>query len=76
MVLKTFLFTTKKGYFYCPKKKFQKYVGLFKNPFLNAHINVHRVKMFLLNNVWLLLSMLNSSFLLKLVFTVAMGVIY
>ncbi|PIO28062.1 hypothetical protein AB205_0090950 [Aquarana catesbeiana] len=60
-----------------PKKKIysKKYVGLIKNPFLNAHVNVHRVKIFLLNNVWLLLSMLNSSFLLKLVFTVTMQVI-
>ncbi|PIO40384.1 hypothetical protein AB205_0139600 [Aquarana catesbeiana] len=75
MFLKTCLFTTKKD-ISTVQKRIQKYLGLFKNPFLNAHVNVHRVKSFLLNNVWLLLSMLNSSFLLKLVFTVTMGVIY
>ncbi|PIO25930.1 hypothetical protein AB205_0004270, partial [Aquarana catesbeiana] len=50
-----------------------KYVGLFKNPFSNAHVNVHRVKRFLLNNVWLLLSMLNIIFWTKLAFTLKWG---
>ncbi|PIO23949.1 hypothetical protein AB205_0074250, partial [Aquarana catesbeiana] len=44
-----------------------------QKPFSSAHVNVHGVKCFLLNNVWLLLSMLNSSFGSKLVFTVTMG---
>ncbi|PIN88268.1 hypothetical protein AB205_0152870 [Aquarana catesbeiana] len=41
----------------------------------NAHVNVHRVKSFLLNNVWLLLSMLNiiHNFCTKLVFTLKWG---
>ncbi|PIO23840.1 hypothetical protein AB205_0076770, partial [Aquarana catesbeiana] len=40
--------------------------------FYNAHVNVHGVKVFILNNVWLLLSMHNTSFCIKLVFTVTM----
>ncbi|PIO40761.1 hypothetical protein AB205_0156890 [Aquarana catesbeiana] len=69
----------KKGNFFVlsnTKMLFQKYVGLFKNTFLNAYVNVHRVKMLKINNVWLLLSMLNCSFGTKLVFTVTMGAIY
>ncbi|PIO23184.1 hypothetical protein AB205_0188040 [Aquarana catesbeiana] len=38
-----------------------------KKTFSNAHVNVHGVKCFILNNVWLLLSMLNTSFWSKLV---------
>ncbi|PIO37581.1 hypothetical protein AB205_0143920 [Aquarana catesbeiana] len=44
MFLKTCLFTTKKDISTVQKKKYQKYVGLFKNPFLKAHVNVHSKK--------------------------------
>ncbi|PIO26228.1 hypothetical protein AB205_0085900 [Aquarana catesbeiana] len=54
----------KKGYFYCPKKKklIPKICWFVQKPFSNPHVNVHRVKNVLLNIVWLLVSMLNSSF--------------
>ncbi|PIO12755.1 hypothetical protein AB205_0204100 [Aquarana catesbeiana] len=59
-----------------PKNVIQQICWFVQKPFSNAHVNVHRVKYFILSNVWLLLSMLNNSFCSKLVFTVTMGVIY
>ncbi|PIO25821.1 hypothetical protein AB205_0101070, partial [Aquarana catesbeiana] len=44
-----------------------------QKPFSNTHVNVNRLKHFLLNNVWLLLSVLNIIFWTKLVFTLKWG---
>ncbi|PIO13491.1 hypothetical protein AB205_0053770, partial [Aquarana catesbeiana] len=49
-----------------------KMLFFYQKMFYNAHVNVHGVKGFILNNVWLLLSMLNATFRIKLVFTVTM----
>ncbi|PIO35573.1 hypothetical protein AB205_0130910, partial [Aquarana catesbeiana] len=61
---------TQKRLFVLSKKNvITKQCRFVQKPFSNAHVNVHRVKSFLLNNVWLLLSRLNIIFWTKLVFT-------